>query len=187
MKQALMIELNQHDTTSFDTLLFDLGIDPDKEELTSEEAEKVRAHFRDSQMALPSNGKAPSDDDVLALAEGSGVDLDVVMDAADALGELEALVKWVETYQSCVTDAEIEADAKRQFQIDQLERKEKELGERLAAAVNLKSPDFDAIRRRLGITTPEAVTRLADKEREPNFLKSARVAMKIRRGVTCDF
>jgi hypothetical protein len=171
---------------ALEEVLIDLGIDPEKDELTVEEARAARNYFRD----LEGRAIAPvSDDDVLAVAETSGVDLDVVIRASERLDSLEDLVQWVESYQDLARVHQIKENAKQQFEIDRLEGKEQELAARLSAALKRESPDFEEIRQRLGIEAPEAATRLASwdgkpkGEGEPDFLKSARTALKTQRGM----
>jgi hypothetical protein len=165
---------------ALEEILIDLGIDPEKDELTVEEARAARNYFRD----LEGRAIAPvSDDDVLAIAETTGIDLSVVMQASERLDSLEDLVQWVESYQGFARACQIKENAKQQFEIDRLEGKEKELADRLAAAVDRSSPDFNKIRASLGFKLPKAVERMADEEHEPDFLKSARTALKAQRGM----
>lgn len=179
------------DVDTLKEAMVDLEIDPLQDSLGDEDTAKIDAHFQ--RLALPepvTTPKAPpTDDQVLALAESAGVDLDAVMQAAERLGELEALVLWVESYQELVHDQRIKDNAKQQFEIDRLEGKEQELASRLSAAVNRPSPNFQEIYDRLGIKTPQTVTELAtwdgtpDGESEPDFLRNARSALKTLRGV----
>jgi hypothetical protein len=164
-----------------ETMIEVLNIDPTRE-LTEAEIEQIEAHFNGG-LALPDAAAAVTDDDVLAIAETSGVDLDVVMQASERLGSLEDLVQWVESYQDLARVHQIKENAKQQFEIDRLEGKEKELADRLAAAVERSSPDFNKIRASLGFKLPKAVERMADEEHEPDFLKSARTALKAQRGM----
>jgi hypothetical protein len=163
-----------------ETMIEVLSIDPTRE-LTEAEIEQIEAHFNGG-LALP--GTTPlNDDDVLAIAETTGIDLGVVMQASERLGSLEDLVQWVESYQWFARSHQIQENAKQQFEIDRLEGKEKELADRLAAAVDRSSPDFNKIRASLGFKLPKAVERMADEEHEPDFLKSARTALKAQRGM----
>ena len=124
-----------------------------------------------------------TDDDILDLAESTGIDLDVVMGAAAHLENLEALVKWVEAYKELESEQEIKNSARQQFELDQLRKKEQELGERLNAAINKPAVNVSAIRQRLGVKVPQGVTNLGkwdgkpESENEPNFLKKARAAL----------
>ncbi len=123
-----------------------------------------------------------TDDDILDLAESTGIDLDVVMGAAAHLENLEALVKWVEAYKELESEQEIKNSARQQFELDQLRKKEQELGERLNAAINKPAVNVSAIRQRLGVKVPQGVTNLGkwdgkpESENEPIFLKNARAA-----------
>ncbi len=124
-----------------------------------------------------------TDDDILDLAESTGIDLDVVMGAAAHLENLEALVKWVEAYKELESEQEIQNSARQQFELDQLRKKEQEIGERLNAAINKPAVNVSAIRQRLGVKVPQGVTNLGkwdgkpESENEPNFLKKARAAL----------
>ena len=124
-----------------------------------------------------------TDDDILDLAESTGIDLDVVMGAAAHLENLEALVKWVEAYKELESEQEIKNSARQQFELDQLRKKEQELGERLNAAINKPAVNVSAIRQRLGVKVPQGVTNLGkwdgkpESENEPNVLKKARAAL----------
>lgn len=124
-----------------------------------------------------------TDDDILDLAESTGIDLDVVMGAAAHLENLEALVKWVEAYKELESEQEIKNSARQQFELDQLRKKEQEIGERLNAAINKPAVNVSAIRQRLGVKVPQGVTNLGkwdgkpESENEPNFLKKARAAL----------
>ena len=124
-----------------------------------------------------------TDDDILDLAESTGIDLDVVMGAAAHLENLEALVKWVEAYKELESEQEIKNSARQQFELDQLRKKEQELGERLNAAINKPAVNVSAIRQRLGVKVPQGVTKLGkwdgkpESENEPDFLKNARAAL----------
>jgi hypothetical protein len=124
-----------------------------------------------------------TDDDILDLAESTGIDLDVVMGAAAHLENLEALVKWVEAYKELESEQEIKNSARQQFELDQLRKKEQEIGERLNAAINKPAVNVSAIRQRLGVKVPQGVTNLGkwdgkpESENEPIFLKKARAAL----------
>jgi hypothetical protein len=135
----------------------------------------INADINDSNLAV-------SDDDVLELAESTGVDLDVVMSAAAHVEDLEALVKWVEAYQELKDEQAIKDSARQQFELDQLRKKETELGERLNAALTKSKPDVNKIRQRLGVKVPTSVSNLGawngkvNDPNEPDFLKKAREA-----------
>jgi hypothetical protein len=104
------------------------------------------------------------------------------MSAAEHVESLEALVKWVEKYKQLEEEQAIEDSARQQFELDQLRKKEQELGERLNAAINKPAVDVAAIRQRLGVRTPQGVKNLGKwdgkpgSSDEPDFLKNARVA-----------
>jgi hypothetical protein len=123
-----------------------------------------------------------TDDEILDLAASTGVELDVVMSAAEHVESLEALVKWVEKYKQLEEEQAIEDSARQQFELDQLRKKEQELGERLNAAINKPAVNVAAIRQRLGVKTPQSVTNLGKwdgkpgSSNEPDFLKNARAA-----------
>jgi hypothetical protein len=126
---------------------------------------------------------AVTDDEILEIAENTGVDLDVVMSAAEHVQSLEALVYWVEAYKELEFEQAIKDSARQQFEIDQLRKKEQELGERLNTALNKPPPNVDAIRQQLGVKVPQSVTNLGKwdgkpgSSNEPDFLKKARAAM----------
>lgn len=173
----------------FDTLLLDLAIDPEAAELTDAEVEIVKNHAT-SLTALPAAQKAKSgnvhshlavtDDEILDVAANTGVDLDVVMSAAAHVADLEALVKWVEIYKELEDDQVIRDSASEQFKLDQLRKKESELGDRLNTALNKAPVNTNLIRERLGVTVPKSITKLGNWDGkpetvgEPDFLKSAR-------------
>ena len=123
-----------------------------------------------------------TDDEILDLAASTGVELDVVMSAAEHVESLEALVKWVEKYKQLEEEQAIEDSARQQFELDQLRKKEQELGERLNAAINKPAVNVAAIRQRLGVKPPQSVTNLGKwdgkpgSSNEPDFLKNARAA-----------
>ena len=123
---------------------------------------------------------AVTDDDILDIAASTGVDLDVVMNAAAHVADLEALVKWVEVYKELEDEQAIRDSAREQFELDQLRKKESQLGERLTTALNKTPVNTSLIRERLGVTVPSSVTKLGnwdgkvDSENAPDFLKSAR-------------
>jgi hypothetical protein len=196
IKSDVMNQLGYTDQDKFDTMLLNLDINPNKNELNDEDVEKVRQYEakKKANNALPgstsgnghhseSNGQlAPTDDDILELAASTGVELDVVMSAAEHVESLEALVKWVEKYKQLEEEQAIEDSARQQFELDQLRKKEQELGERLNAAINKPAVDVAAIRQRLGVRTPQGVKNLGKWDGkpgsvgEPDFLKNARVA-----------
>jgi hypothetical protein len=201
IKSDVMTQFGYSDQDVFDTLLLNLDIDPDASDLTDTECDRIRNHIADmgASKALPSAVNANinadignsdlavtddnvSDDDVLALAEATGVDLDVVMNAAAHVEDLEALVKWVEAYQELESEQAIKDSARQQFELDQLRKRESELGERLNAALTKSKPDVNKIRQRLGVKVPTSVSNLgvwngkAGDANEPDFLKKAREA-----------
>jgi hypothetical protein len=197
IKSEVMTQFGYTDQDIFDTLLLNLNIDPDASELTDTECDRIRQHIADmgASKALPfasanadinadinDSNLAVTDDDVLELAETTGVDLDVVMSAAAHVEDLEALVKWVEAYQELESEQAIKESVRQQFELDQLRKKETELGERLNAALTKSKPDVNKIRQRLGVKVPTSVSRLGtwngkvNDANEPDFLKKAREA-----------
>ena len=125
---------------------------------------------------------ALTDDEILDVAESTGVDLDIIMSAAMHVETLEALVQWVEEYKRLESEQEIKDSARQQFELDQLRQKEQQLGERLNAALNKPVVNVAAIRQRLGVRTPQEVMNLGKwdglpgSSGEPDFLKNARAA-----------
>ena len=196
IKSDVMNQLGYTDQDEFDTMLLNLDINPNKNELNDGDVEKVRQYEAKEKAnnALPgstngnghhpeSNGQlAPTDDDILELAASTGIELDVVMSAAEHVESLEALVKWVEKYKQLEEEQAIEDSARQQFELDQLRKKEQELGERLNAAINKPAVNIAAIRQRLGVKTPQSVMNLGKwdgkpgSSGEPDFLKNARAA-----------
>lgn len=122
-----------------------------------------------------------TDDEILDIAASTGVDLDVVMNAAAHVADLEALVKWVEVYKELEDEQAIRDSAREQFELDKLRKKESQLGDRLSSALKKTPVNTALIRERLGVSVPKAVTKLgnwdgkADSENAPDFLKNARV------------
>jgi hypothetical protein len=193
IKPEAMNEFGYSSQDSFDTMLLDLGIDPDKTDFTDDECDRIRQHIASmgATKALPTgepddaatNGHLTvTDDEILGVAERTGVDLDIVMSAAMHVENLEALVQWVEEYKRLESEQEIKNSARQQFELDQLRKKEQELGERLNAAINKPAINVAAIRQNLGVKTPQSVTNLgkwdgkAGSSNEPDFLKKARAA-----------
>ncbi len=197
IKSQVMTQFGYTDQDVFDTLLLNLDIDPDASELTDNECDRIRQHIADmgASKALPSasanadinadmgnSDLAVTDDDVLELAESTGVDLDVVMSAAAHVADLEALVKWVEAYQELKDEQAIKESARQQFELDQLRKRETELGDRLNSALTKEKPDVNKIRQRLGVKVPTSVSNLGawngkiNDPNEPDFLKKARAA-----------
>lgn len=196
IKSDAKTEFGYVNANAFDTLLLDLGIDPDASELTDNECDRIRQHIADmgaskalpcgedvnANADIPSSDLAVTDDDVLELAEATGVDLDVVMSAAAHVEDLEALVKWVEAYKEIESEQAIKDSARQQFELDQLRKRENELGDRLNAALTKATPDVSKIRQRLGVKVPAKVTNLGawngkvGDPNEPDFLKKAREA-----------
>lgn len=199
MKKAVLLEQrNITDINEFESMLLDLEIDPDKDEYCEDEVKRIDEELSrkaGSQQTLlaannsNSNGHneklsslAPTDDEILEVAESTGVDLEVVLSAAAHVENLEALVRWVEAYKELESEQAIKDSARQQFEIDQLRKKERELGERLNAAINKPKPDINTIRQQLGVKVPTAVTKLGkwdgkpESKNEPDFLKAARTA-----------
>jgi hypothetical protein len=192
IKSDAMTQFGYSDQDLFDTLLLNLDIDPDASDLTDNECDRIRQHIADmgASKALPSAANADigtsdlaiSDDEVLELAESTGVDLDVVMSAVAHVEDLEALVKWVEAYKEIESEQAIKDSARQQFELDQLRKKESELTERLNSALTKSKPDVNKIRQRLGVKVPTSVSNLGawngkvNAPNEPDFLKKAREA-----------
>ena len=137
IKSDVMNQFGYADQDVFDTLLLNLNIDPDASDLNDNECDRIRNHIADmgASKALPSasanadinaemgnSDLAVTDDDVLELAESTGVDLDIVMNAAAHVEDLEALVKWVEAYQELESEQAIKESARQQFELDQLRK-----------------------------------------------------------------
>jgi hypothetical protein len=197
-KVALLEQRNITDINEFESMLLDLEIDPDKDEYPEEEVKRIDEELSrkigNQQTLLAANNSngneyneqslslAPTDDEILEVAESTGVDLDVVLSAAAHVENLEALVRWVEAYKELESEQAIKDSARQQFEIDQLRKKERELDERLNAAINKPKPDINTIRQQLGVKVPTAVTNLGkwngkpENKNEPDFLKTARMA-----------
>jgi hypothetical protein len=165
-------------------MLLELSSDEPKQErsalvaaLLEAPKSEINGHYPESNEQL-----VPTDDDIIGLAESTGVDLDVVMSAAVHVESLEALVQWVEAYKKLEDEQRIKDSAKQQFELDQLRKKEQELGERLNAAINKPAVNTNSIRQQLGLVVPKSVTNLGKwdgkpgSENEPDFLKNARAA-----------
>lgn len=196
IKSEAMTQFGYSDQDVFDTLLLNLDIDPDASELTDNECDRIRQQIAElgaskalpasensnANADIPNSDLAVSDDDVLDLAGTTGVDLEVVMSAAAHVADLEALVKWVEVYKELEDEQAIRDSAREQFELDQLRKKESELGDRLSSALNKTPVNTALIRERLGVSVPKAVSKLgnwdgkADSENAPDFLKKAREA-----------
>jgi hypothetical protein len=193
IKSEAMNQFGYSSQDTFDTMLLDLNIDPDKTDFTDEECDRIRQHIASmgATKALPTgepdnaatNGHlAVTDDEILGVAESTGVDLDIVMSAAMHVENLEALVQWVEEYKRLESEQEIKDSARQQFELDQLRKKEQQLGERLNAALNKPAVNVSNIRQQLGVKVPAGVSKLgkwdgkAGTAGEPDFLKSARAA-----------
>lgn len=199
MKKVVLLEQrNITDINEFESMLLDLEIDPDKDEYCEDEVKRIDEELTrkaGSQQTLlaannsNSNGHnekssslAPTDDEILEVAESTGVDLEVVLSAAAHVENLEALVRWVEAYKELESEQAIKDSARQQFEIDQLRKKERELGERLNTAINKPKLNINTIRQQLGMKVPTAVTKLGkwdgkpESQNEPDFLKAARTA-----------
>lgn len=126
---------------------------------------------------------AVTDDDILDIAASTGVDLDVVMNAAAHVEDLESLVLWVEAYKELEATQAIKDSAKQQFELDQLRKKENQLGDRLTTALNKTPVNTALIRERLNVVVPKSITKLGkwdgkiDSKDAPDFLKAARAAI----------
>ena len=146
------------------------------------QAQENNGNNSSSERVEESAALAVTDDDILDVAASTGVNLDVVMNAAAHVADLEALVKWVEVYKELEDEQAIRDSAKEQFEIDQLRKKESQLGERLNAALNKPAVNTNVIRQQLGVKVPAGISKLGKwdgqpgSEGEPDFLKDARVA-----------
>lgn len=196
IKSEAMTQFGYSDQDVFDTLLLNLDLDPDASDLNDNECLRIRQHIADmgASKALPSadnvnadmgnSDLAVTDDDVLELAETTGVDLDVVMSAAAHVEDLEALVKWIEEYTKLESEQEIKDSARQQFELDQLRKKESELTDRLNSALTKPKPNTNTIRQRLGVKVPKSVSNLGawngkvNANNEPDFLKQARSVLE---------
>jgi hypothetical protein len=191
IKSEAMNQFGYSSQDTFDTMLLDLNIDPDKTDFTDEECDRIRQHIASmgATKALPTgepdnaatNGHLTvTDDEILGVAESIGVDLDIVMSAAMHVENLEALVQWVEEYKRLESEQEIKDSARQQFELDQLRKKEQQLGERLNATLNKPAVNTSVIRQQLGIKVPVGVSNLGKWDGkpgtagEPDFLKDAR-------------
>lgn len=191
-KTALLNHFNKT-SSELDAAMRELGIDSTKDVFGDKEVADLELIFNSgmepalTQPALPSTESAPqngtltvTDDAVLGLAESSGIDLDLVMNAANHVADLEALVQWVEAYTELESSQAIKQSAQQQFELDQLRKKESELTERLNAAMTKPQPNTARIRQRLGVVVPPNVTKLGTWDgsvggnNEPDFLKAAR-------------
>jgi ribosome biogenesis GTPase A len=147
------------------------------------QAQGNNGNNKSSEHVEESAALAVTDDDILEIAASTGVNLDVVMNAAAHVADLEALVKWVEVYKEFEDEQAIRDSAREQFELDQLRKKESQLGERLTAALNKSPVNTNLIRERLGVVVPKTVTKLGkwdgkvDSENAPDFLKPAREAI----------
>ena len=102
IKSEAMNQFGYSSQDTFDTMLLDLGIDPDKKDFTESECARIRQHIASmgAKKALPTgepdnaatNGHLTvTDDEILGVAESTGVDLDIVMSAAMHVENLERL------------------------------------------------------------------------------------------------
>lgn len=198
IKFEAMNQFGYSSQDAFDTMLLDLSIDPDKTDFTESECDQIRQHiasmgatkalptgdfdstFGKSDNAVKNGHLAVTDDEILDIAANTGVELDVLMNAAAHVADLEALVRWVEIYKELEDEQAIRESAKEQFEIDQLRKKESQLGDRLNTALEKPSINTNLIRERLGVKVPQTVTELGKwdgkvgSKNEPGFLKSVR-------------
>lgn len=135
---------------------------------------------------------APTDDDVLTIAEQSNIDIDVVMQAAANCETLRLLVLWAEEYQRQKAEIEeekviedIRESVKRRIELEKLTGTEQQLQERLLSALTPSTnsrPSVASIEKMLGIETPESVRKLAKSsysgDKAPDFLSQARELLK---------
>lgn len=126
---------------------------------------------------------AVTDDDILEIVSTTGVDLDVVMNAAAHVADFKALVKWVEVYKELEDEQAIKDSAREQFELDKLRKEESQLTERLNAALTKSPVNTARIRERLGVAVPQSITKLGkwdgktDSKDAPDFLKSTQAAI----------
>lgn len=175
-------QLRQEGTEPDDTL-----VNPDKyQQIDSATVKLLRD--RKTQPTSSALSAAPTDDDVLAIAESSNIELDVVMQAAENCNTLRLLVMWAEEYQRQKAEIQeekavvaIKESVKRRIELEKLTEKEQELQERLVSALTpgaSTTPSIGDIEKMLGITTPDSVKNLAKskytEDKAPDFLSKAR-------------
>lgn len=129
--------------------------------------------------AMPSALTTPTDDDILSLAESSGVSLDAIIQAAEQVETLGHLVLWVEEYKRQQSERLIRESVRRRLDLEELSGKQQELSDRLVAAINKKAPDTEQIAKTLGLGLPPEVNNLAqpDSDWQKDFLSMARQAV----------
>lgn len=126
---------------------------------------------------------AVTDDDILEIVSTTGVDLDVVMNAAAHVADFKSLVKWVEVYKELEDEQAIKDSAREQFELDKLRKEESQLTERLNVALTKSPVNTARIRERLGVAVPQSITKLGkwdgktDSKDAPDFLKSTQAAI----------
>lgn len=179
-------QLRQEGTNPDDTL-----VNPDKYQQIDSATVKL---LRDKKTQPTSSAlsAAPTDDDVLAIAENSNIELDVVMQAAENCNTLRLLVMWAEEYQRQKAEIQeekatqaIRESVKRRIALEKLTEEEQELQERLVSALTRRAntkPSIGDIEKMLGIATPESVKNLAKskytEDKAPDFLSKARELLK---------
>lgn len=122
---------------------------------------------------------APTDDDILNLAETTGVELNAIMQAAEQVETLGQLVLWVEEYKRQQSERQIRESVRRRLDLEELASQKQQLSDRLVAAINKKAPDTDQIAKTLGLELPPEVNNLAqpDSDWQKDFLSMARQAV----------
>lgn len=120
----------------------------------------------------------PTDDEALNIACETGIELDIVLQAAKEVDSLELLVIWAEEYQqkklAKQLKRQISQSVDRQIQIEDLEDKRENLESRLRDALTLQNLDIAGLEKRLGVKVPESLAQLAANQKageEPDFLK----------------
>lgn len=104
---------------------------------------------------------AITDDHILDLAEKSGVELDVLIQAAEQVETLGHLCLWVEEYKRTKAELSIKESVQRRIAAEQLAKEQQKLGERLEAAIAKPMPDTAKIEQSLGLELPTEIEDLA--------------------------
>lgn len=180
---------------AIESAMDELDIDFTKDSYTAEEVSNLDTHFSSQELlALEGPSLAVTDDEILAVAERTNIELDVVMQAAQKCQTLSFLVKWAEEYQSQKSAIEqekaslaIKESVSRHIELENLTHQEKDLQARLVSALTPTSstiPSVSDIEKMLGIETPESARSLAKSdytgEEAPDFLLQARSLIKIK-------
>lgn len=177
-------------------------IDPgDFNEISKELLGQVRDFLRNGTIALPAIeginsdlSAAPSQDDAIALALHTNLDLDIIWKAAQECERLEYLVLWAEEFCRQEEEAQkeqnlaaIKESVSRFRELKNLTTEQQNLQQRLVTALggpaNGNSFNIREIEKALGVETPKAITRIADEritEGKPDFLTTAQALLKAR-------